>query len=545
MKARLVIVGFVSILGFFNAKAIEIEFVGSNPENSKAIFERLKSEPDPAFTLLDSITTELNKSAYLDASVIIRGGRLVISSGRRYILSKVILQSESPREMSLNRLFDSLNVTMAIEQELQKYRESGYHYASAQTDNIELQDTSVILHVSVNLGPKVEYGEPLFAGLTRTSPNLVKKFLPENKSGVLTSDYLIEAELAAAQIPFVRFNPPVTLQARPGYTVSDIVFSFLEKTPVRFEGAAGFTGQETGGAVWSLALSLNNLFGQGKEVTIVSERRDSKRTILDVGYSQPVFLAGLGEINLNIATRDYRDEFYEFALLSGIHSRVNRNYVTGLELGWKSVKPDLGQTGYNRFTGQFSISRRTFTDDFNPPSGLALKWGIDFSFRRYTSTNLPPTLSSRTFNETRSKLNASIFQPLPGPILAHIAVNYEGLETGEVLPPLSELILIGGPGSLRGYRQEQFAAIRAAYGIFEPRIRFNGGYLFAFYDAAYLNNRIRVGNNAVAVDEQFHWSYGLGFGLGNGARNLIISLGFNPDFRFSEPRLSIDLSSDI
>ena len=545
MRPSMFIIGLVLMLGFSSASAIEIEFDSRKPENSKHIIERLKNEPNPSFALLDSITIELSNNGYLDASVIIKGGKLVIASGPRYIFSKLILRSDATKEILLNRTFDSLNVALATEQEMQKYRDIGYHYVSAQTEKVELIDTLVTLYVSVNLGPLVEFGEQIFSGLTRTEYQLVKKYLPENKTGTLTSDYLNEAERAAAQIPFVKFNPPVALQPRPGYTVSDVVFNFLEKTPARFDGAAGFAGQENAGAVWSLALSLNNLFGQGKEVSIISERRDPRRNILNVGYTQPFFLAGLGELNLNLATRDYRDEFYEFAVSTGIHSRINKDFVTGLELGWKSVTPELGNTGYNRFTGQFSISRKTFASDFNPSGGLALKWGIDFSFRRYTSANLPSTLPSRTFNETRSKLKASIFQPFPGPILAHLALNYEGLETREPLPPLSELVLIGGPGSLRGYRNEQFAAIRAAYGTLEPRIRFNGGYLLAFYDAAYLNNRIPAGVGSVTADELFRWSYGLGFGLGNRSRNLIMSLGFNPDLGFNEPRLSIDLSSDI
>ena len=464
MRLAVFIIGLVSILEFSGASAVEIEFAGRKPENSKYIIERLKNDSNPSFALLDSLTMKMTNSGYLDASVIIKGNKLVIASGPRYMLSKLIFHSDSAMGVLLFMPFDSLNVSFTIEQELQKYRDSGYHYVSAQSESVELIDSSVTLHVSLNLGPLVKYGEPVLVGLTRTDRQLIKKFLPENKTGLLTSEYLIEAERAAAQIPFVKFSPPLALQPRPGYTVSDVVFNFLERTPVRFEGAAGFTGQEGAGAVWSLALSLNNLFGKGKEVRIVSERRDPKRNILNVGYSQPVFLAGLGELNLNIATRDYRDEFYEFGVSTGVHSRINNTFVTGLEMGWKSVRPEIANTGYNRFNGQFSISRKTFINNFNPTNGLALKWGIDFSFRRYVSPNLPSTLSSRTFNETRSKLNAAIFQPFPGPVLVYLALNYEGFETREALPPLSELILIGGPGSLRGYRNEQFAAIRSAYG---------------------------------------------------------------------------------
>ncbi len=544
MKSSVLLFGLVC-LWCHSAHAIEVEFEGHKPANSKAIIERLEKEADPSFSLFDSLTMVLVRNSYLDASAIIKNGKLVIVSGRKYVLAQIIFLDDSVEIFQVNRPFDSVNVALAVYELMQVYRDSGFHYVSGQTQKVTLNDTSVTLDVKLNKGPLVTLGESLFAGLVRTNRELVKRFLPDNNSEALTSNYVLEAERAAEQIPFVRFTPPVTLLPRPGYTVSDVVFNFLEKTPVRIDGAAGLAGKNESGAVWSLALTLNNLFGQGKQINVVSQRRDSRRNTLDVSYTQPMFLIGLGELNFNVHTRDFRDEFYEFAFATGLQSRVNKNFVTGIGLGLKSVKPEIGNTGYNRYTGQFSISHRNVSDEFNPSRGLALKWGIDFSFRRYTAVDLPLTLESRTFNETRNKLGVSLFQPLIGPILSHMALNYEGLETSELFPPVSELVLIGGPGSLRGYRNEQFAALRTAYGTFEPRLRFNQANIFAFYDAAYLNNRVPGANGTVFTDEQFRWSYGLGFGLGTGRRSLVMSLGINPDFGFSDPRLSIDLSSDI
>ncbi len=544
MLSRVFLFGLACIW-FNSANAIEAAFEGPQPDNANAIVERLVSEANPDFGLLDSLAQALVRNSYLDASVIIKNGSLIVSSGPRYVLTKINLHGDSVKVIQLNRPFDSVNVARAVEELMQSYRDRGYHYVSAQTQDITLNDTSVTLDLILNRGPLVHYGEPLLAGLTRTDEKLVQRFLPENKTGTLTSEYVVEAEKAAHQIPFVKFAPPVTLRPRPGYTVSDVVFNFLEKTPIRFEGAGGLAGEDASQAVWSLAVTLNNLFGQGKQISVISQRRDTRRNTLEVSYAQPVFLIGLGELSFNVHTRDYRNEFYEFALQTGFQSRIRKNFITGLELGWKSVKPELGSTGYNRYTGQFSISRRSFSDEFNPARGLALKWGIDFSFRRYTADQLPAALKSRTFNETRHKFSVSLFQPLPGPVLGHLTLNYKGLETGESLPPLSELVLIGGPGSLRGYRNEQYAVLRTVYGTFEPRFRFNQGYFFAFYDAAYLYNRVPGANGKVIADEQFRWSYGFGLGLGSGRRSLAISLGFNPDFGVNEPRLSIDLSSDI
>ena len=105
--------------------------------------------------------------------------------------------------------------------------------------------------------------------------------------------------------------------------------------------------------------------------------------------------------------------------------------------------------------------------------------------------------------------------------------------------------MIGGPGTLRGYRNEQFTAIRTVYGTIEPRLRFGSGFGFLFYDAAYLNNRMMDQSEKIETVEDFKWSYGLGLGVGNNLRSVLLSLGWEPQSGFDQPRLSIALSSDI
>jgi outer membrane protein assembly factor BamA len=290
---------------------------------------------------------------------------------------------------------------------------------------------------------------------------------------------------------------------------------------------------------------LNNLFGQGKQIDVQTDKTDEKRRSLSINYSQPWFLIGLGEMTIDVMSRDFRDEFYEFSLGTGYHTRINQSFTTGLTIKWKSVKPVMGTKSYNNYSGGFSIKKSTLTDQFNPQKGLALSGGVELSHRQYKFDGLSESNFQQSINETKMNVQLSLFKPMFGPVIGRISLNYVGLESSEAIPPLSELFLIGGPGSLRGFRNEQFPAIRSAYGTIEPRIRFSQGYLFAFCDAAYLNNRHEDLGGSAKTEEEYLWSYGLGFGLGNRGRNLCLSLGVNPDQGLQEPRLSIELSSDI
>jgi len=528
-----------------SAQSVELLFEGRVPENSGEIKKAVESSPDPSFVLLDSIVTDLVGRGYIDAAMEIKGGNLIIRAGSKYFVSKIILIADSNQQTDdIHIPFDSASVSLAINHQLQKFRDQGYLYVSAETKDISIQDSLVSLELNINMGPLVEIGQQIYSGLTRTDPDIISKYVPNLAGKNVTPALIKQAETAARNVPFLTFKPPLKLAPRPGYTVSDIVFNFLEQTPVSFKGAAGIAGEENN-AVWSIDLAINNLFGSGKRVEIVSEKRESGRNLLRVQYSQPSFLAGTGELKFEVLTRNYRDEFYEFDIAAGYATRLNSSFTTGIKLGWKSVIPETGNLNYRAISGQLALSKRTKPASFNPVDGLAVNWAIDFRFRKYVSDNLPEFIKQRSFYETRNNFSVSIFRKFAGHFIWYSKIRYQGLETKEDLPPLSELILIGGPGTLRGYRNEQFAAIRTVYGTIEPRLRFGSGFGFLFYDAAYLNNRMMVQSGKIETVEDFKWSYGLGLGVGNNLRSVLLSLGWEPQAGFDQPRLSIEFSSDI
>ncbi len=528
-----------------SAQSVELLFEGRVPENSGEIKKAVESSPDPSFALLDSIVTDLVGRGYIDAAIEIKSGNLIIRAGSKYFVSKIILIADSNQQTDdIHIPFDSASVSLAINHQLQKFRDQGYLYVSAETKDISIQDSLVSLELNINMGPLVEIGQQIYAGLTRTDPDIISKYVPNLAGKNVTPALIKQAETAAGNVPFLTFKPPLKLAPRPGYTVSDIVFNFLEQTPVSFKGAAGISGEENN-AVWSIDLAINNLFGSGKRVEIVSEKRESGRNLLRVQYSQPSFMAGTGELKFEVLTRNYRDEFYEFDIAAGYATRLNSSFTTGIKLGWKSVIPETGNLNYRAVSGQLALSKRTKPASFNPVDGLAVNWAIDFRFRKYVSDNLPEFIKQRSFYETRNNFSVSIFRKFAGHFIWYSKIRYQGLETKEDLPPLSELILIGGPGTLRGYRNEQFAAIRTVYGTIEPRLRFGSGFGFLFYDAAYLNNRMMVQSGEIETVEDFKWSYGLGLGVGTNLRSVLLSLGWEPQAGFDQPRLSIELSSDI
>jgi outer membrane protein assembly factor BamA len=245
-----------------------------------------------------------------------------------------------------------------------------------------------------------------------------------------------------------------------------------------------------------------------------------------------------------VSTRDYRDDFYEFSLETGYRTRLAGLTMVGLSVGWKRVEPTADLAGFSRYKAGFSISRETILNRTNPESGYQLHTELIYAYRRYSVDSLMPSAMASAFNETRTALTFKLYQPLMRSLVGHVSLDYRGLETSEPLPPISELYLLGGPGSIRGYRNEQYDARRAAFGTVEPRLRFYSGFLFVFCDAAYINRPVQTAGS-VTAEELFRTGYGFGLSLSDSQRSVKISLGWGKGSAFDEPQVSIELGSDI
>ncbi len=454
-------------------------------------------------------------------------------------------QPDGPVILTPDRPFSESAVTSLADSILYRWQQRGHYYATLGLRQITRSDSSVTLEFDLSPGPLVTIDDLAYLGLERTRPTAIARYLPVSAGDTLTDDRIAAVERAADRIPFVRFLSPAIVRPQAGYTSTDIELTFREQRPLTLEIGGGYIPGDSDQYVWDLNARFNNLFGGGRRARLVSERREEGRQILQIGYAQPWFLIGAGDLAFEVATRDYRESFYEFTVNAAYTTLLRDYFTAGLALAFKSVEPNGPAASFSSYSIGFSAGWDQVDTRFNPSAGFRVATAVDYRYRRYADDSTAVRPPDQALTETRTELRAALFQPLIRPLVGHLGLHYEGLETSEDLPPLSELVLVGGPGSLRGYRNEQFAVIRAAILTVEPRVRFNSGFLFAFYDAAYLNNRLADGAGGVRTEEDYRFGYGLGLGLFSEGRGVQVALGWNPDINFDQPRLSIELITDI
>ena len=524
----------------------EITYEGQPPVRRSSLeqyVQKLAGRRIDGRSLADSATAWLCNAGYLDGRALAENEALVVTAGDQYQLERLYVDADSAFQIEVGAPFTRDALDEALDDILAPLRRQGRYFAELTVRRVDENNHRLFIEVALRPGPVTVITGNKYGGLKRTRREIVDRYMPASSGDTLTDELLRQTEQAAAGIEFLEFLPPVVVRPLAGYAECDLDLNFREKKQVQIQGGGGYIPNDPVGLAWNADLRLTNLFGGGRDVGVRSERRERGRTVFDVGYQQPLFLIGIDRVGLRVATRDYRDRFYEFRLEVDYSSRIGRSLIAGMELGWKRVEPAAQTPGYSRFTGTYSIQRTELDNRRNPARGSELFWEIAFAYRRYSDDSMGVRPEGLSFNETRTSVAMAFYNRLFGSLVGHLSLGYVGLETSESLPPEAEIYFIGGPGTLRGHRNDQFLAQRAATGTLEPRLRFDQGCLFAFYDAAYLNRPIQDAMGQIQTDELYRFGYGFGFTLADSEKSLTLALGWNPQLAFDQPRVSIEFST--
>ena len=481
---------------------------------------------------------------YLGAVLLRYDTTAIVRAGDRLRLTGYVVNDSGESEIPGRVWCTEKSIDGIVDGIVADLQAQGRYLARARVARLERVGRNVRLHVTAAPGPLVKVSRLQIEGLVRTNEAQVRRVLPDIEAQPLDGQTIDLVTAQAAAIDYLAFEAPVGVLLRPGYSEADLVVRFRERRQASFFGGGGYSPDDGAGLVWNANLSLANLFGGGRKVRVRSSRPDKRRTTLSIDYSQPIFWLGVDRLQFAVATRDYRDDFYEFGLTSAYSTTLSPGFDISLKPGWRRVEPSNDKSGYSAFSIGLAVNRNRIVQPRNPVGGYLLESDLSYINRRYSKDTLALSPDRRSYNETRAMLHLESFVALPGPVVGKTSLTYQGYESAQELPPLAELFLIGGPGSLRGYRTEQFAAWQAVIVTLEPRYRFDNGFLFVFYDAAYVNRPI-VSGDGTRTEELYRSSVGVGLGLVWPSQAITLSLGWGKDSPVDQPRLAVEFLSDL
>lgn len=535
-KIILYISYFLVISSCANAAVLQFSDNGS-------IVKHEKSLRNKSLHSIDSLYSYFLNQGYLDIAVTQNSDTLFLATGIQYELRNIYIDSILLTKAPIQKSFSQKNLSAEIDNILLQEKIDGYQFVTLKIESTIVSNNFVDLFCSLNKGPQVMLDSLWFEGLTKTKNSLLYRYIDIKKT-LITPKLLQEIEEDALSIPFVQFIPPIKQELNQGYTSANLIIPFIEKDNLLFEGGGGYLS-ESDLFVWNMSLNFQNIFGDGREISIISQKKDINHQHLALNYKQPIFLFGIGSAGMSVQTRDYREQFYEFIISSQMQTYFKKKINLGFDGQYKSVEQENDNLSYSSTQLSFSISNKNSVSIKYNSDKLLYDWRFSYGRRKYKTDSSSVLTSHSSFNESRIEINTQFFKSLISPMMLFIDMNFKSYQTDENLPPFAELYLIGGTNSIRGFKDEQFPSIRNFTATIESQYQFDSGNLFLFYDGGYIYNR--TVSETVQFDETtiYRYGYGGGISLLNNSNSLKMSFGWNKNLTFDNPRISIQLKTGL
>lgn len=409
----------------------------------------------------------------------------------------------------------------------------GYYFARASVVSVERSPKEDTVRLSAHLwkGPRVKVRDIVYHGISiHSAGKLKQRFIGSDSA--LTPEFISEVELGARSVSFASFLAPVEIQFLTGYTEAVLVVRFVKPKPFTLSAGGGYRGERNEGVGWQFNVRARNVLGEGREAGVRGERSTSDRMNLEVDYGQLMNFRGPGRIEARVATRDYREQFYEFK------SEVSYSYIPSAErtfsllVGAGRVEDYIDRDGYSRYVVGIGAghAERTLT---RGSSQFSAVFDALYTRRNYREAG--------SYHDIRTDVQATWTQSISQKFSLRANGRYVGLETKQELVPMPELYQIGGVGTLRGYRTEQFIVDRALLGSVELHFWLGASSLYGFTDAGLLSHWART-SDAVSDFEQ---GAGIGFLLSGAHQSADISVGWGRTSTFSQPHVSVRLTANL
>lgn len=484
----------------------------------------------------DAVIGRLQQASYYDAMAEIVDDTMIVTPGAQYVFGDISVNVVRQDGRVIKRSESGWNGVTATAAEieaakislLRKYQDAGHYFSSIQTESVRLESGRIDFQFRIIVGPAVHIERVRFRGLKKSRPDFMTSLTGLHKGMPLTSDVLRTAVKRLRAQDYLRVDSTPRITPDQTYENAELLF-FVEEGPRNIiELGGGYVpaqaGQD-GQFIGKIDYRIRNLFGSGRRINFLYDKRNRRFSTLNFTYSQPVFIPQYLELIASVNQTDYDSLYHSFSAAAGFDLLSGDNTRFSSRFSWTKTEPEFtSQDATRLIRGSFGFMISSFADTFNPASGTLISGDIAY-LRRIA---WPDSLSVAIINN-ESAFNLQ-FMSVIG-IYRQLQFGFHAdarvLLTSRDIVPYSEQFKLGGYGSLRGYRQDQFAGRRVAFIqhelLYRPSER---AAVYVFGDAGYVYSRKRRPDETLATDDLIRFGSGAGLRFGSRTARLTFEIGW-------------------
>ena len=497
-------------------------------------------------------------SVYVDVLLVVEEGRRTVVSrigveGSAHISAPDILDrfDTAPGEPLNPPLFEQ-----DIEELLVRYEKLGYPFARCTVADLNSRPgalvDSVDLLLRVEEGDRVTIDEIRVEGNRETDASVITR-----ETRLTPGELYSPAKVDAIRQRLNRLNifsgvDEPELYVRDGH--GGLLIRVKEGNTNTFDGILGYIPPPVAGASGTLtglaSVSMRNLFGTGRKLSLRWQREDRYSQEIGVKYVEPWIFGLPINIGTGFVQRQQDTTYVKRALDLQAEFLLSEEFSLSLVFGTERVIPAVDSAGVVRAvgtsetTGGIALQYDNRDDLYSPTSGA--RYMTDYHYGRKSITSVPAGVTAAPAGSgTVQRLGVDMEFYLPTFRRQVFAFGVHGREirTGEVQP--GEMYQFGGANTLRGYRENQFMGAEIAWTNAEYRfILARRTYFFGFIDTGYYD---MPGDDLLGVPEAraFKYGYGIGVRLETPLGNMGVSFAFGQGDTFATAKVHVGIINDF
>ncbi|MFA4923200.1 MAG: BamA/TamA family outer membrane protein [Ignavibacteriaceae bacterium] len=535
-------------------------------DSSKQIIDeklhQLYSEAGYFHFRLDSTTTVHSEDS-LSAEL-----HLFLTEGEPTNIHQIILSGvDSLNDKNLFReaeylegtIFTKQKIESFIEQVFNKLDEEGHPFAKIKIESVSFYTDS----------SSQKYFADIYLSLNKEKVGKIDRI--EITGNSRTKDYVIIRELGLQyhkkysqkkinEIPKrlnrLRFFDPL---AEPQFYFSQkdegvLQIKVKEKETNNFDGIIGYLpgDTKTGSGYFSglVNVSLRNLFGTGRAAAFRWQKIDRLSQELELKYFEPWLFDFPFHLNLGLFQKKQDSSFVQRKYSVALDYTATSEVTVSGTFDYEKVIPSLNDYGFISVYDATSISTGltlkydSRDDPYSPTEGMYFTNAYVYTRKKINGPAQLITSSTET-KVIHQKIIADFniyYEPFKRQVAA-LGLHGKELQGSQV--EISDMFLLGGTNSLRGYRENQFLASRVAWANFEYRFLLTRRtFVFSFFDVGYFLQRENVALN-IPKSLGTKIGYGIGLHIETGLGILNVNFAFAKGDSFSEGKIHFGILNEF
>jgi len=549
ITAYLFLTVFLHTLPLFSqstARISSFEITGNDFFSDKEIHNFIASKPGSVFSMqqyeLDQryIIKVFQDNGFMDCRIITSGYEynfdstevsltLSLEEGSRVVIGDIVLEGnklfttsylKDNMETQPGDVLNSLELNNDMNDLLNLYESKGYTFASIQVSNIEEYTDGVTKKLRVNIkideNDKIRIDNITVEGNTSTNKDVITREIALGEGNTISRENLIEIRRRLENLGyFENVELPKILKYK---NTTVLLIKVKEGNTNTFDGILGYVppsqSDDKGYFTGLVNLSIRNLFGTGRKVEARFKKEIKTTQELELNYLEPWVLGYPVNMSFAFLQRIEDSTYIKRDLSLKADALLTKKITISAIFDFERVIPNTTTNLFTIFDSRVlgaGIEIKYDSRDYvyNPQSGILYRTGYSVGQKKIYNTASYPNLDiPQDFTVQNGSMHIDFYSSFFK--RQSLLVGLHGVEIRSPRFEAADLFRLGGNSTIRGYREGQFLASRAAWGNLEVRYSLTRrSFAAIFYDAGYyLKPQDDIYN--LPSQEGFIYGYGLG-----------------------------------